>query len=199
MKPDIPGGYWSGDLSLGSLTGPWVGPARCLDDYPTPLAPVPYGPDNAAQNMSLLVEEGFKHIRGAMAEGHFLVFEQAGMALTNPGGAAAAVTAAPATPDHADIHQRWVVHYVGDPLTTKTFHLQSALDGRYVGRLGALTADVAQARAYDVAYEPVGSTYSLAAAGRCTTAFVSVDRNATVSWRSAEPAPFKVFSVSYHQ
>ncbi|KAG5927950.1 hypothetical protein E4U42_001487, partial [Claviceps africana] len=73
---------WSGDLDLGSLTGPWVGPARCKDgfahgNYP----PVPYGRPNAEQNMSALVEDGFKQIRGAITEGRFVTMESNGLGL----------------------------------------------------------------------------------------------------------------------
>ncbi|EFY85863.1 extracellular phospholipase C [Metarhizium acridum CQMa 102] len=52
---------WSVNLSLGTLTGPWVGPARCRDGYEQGnYPPVPSGEANAEQNMDKLVEDGSK-------------------------------------------------------------------------------------------------------------------------------------------
>lgn len=192
---------YTGDVAvLGSLTGPWAQPALCLSDYPENQAPVPVGPENAHQNLSLLVEEGFKQVRGRLSEGRFLVFEAENLAVTNLGGK---VDVSPATAGHEDIRQRWILHAVGDPLTTETFYIQSALDKTYIARVpaqGSLTSDVMHAQAFTISYKADGATYSLSRSDKGNS-FISFGKShvSRIAWEGPRAEMFKIFSVSYHQ
>jgi phospholipase C len=52
------------DGQLEALSGDYIGAAKCQAMYPTSQPPVPYGPENANQDLSQLVEYGFKQVRG---------------------------------------------------------------------------------------------------------------------------------------
>ncbi|KYK62120.1 Phosphoesterase [Drechmeria coniospora] len=199
--PDEPSRY-TGNLTLGSLTGPWVGPARCLSDYKMAQPPIPYGPDNANQDMAALVEEGFKPVRGQLTEGRYLTFETRGHALSNRNGQWVDIT--PATDKHERMEHRWIIHAVdGSP---ETFHVQSAQDKKYIAGfpvVGNLTTDVAQAQAFTISYNPPDGMYSIKV-GSKQHSFVSVKSQnriansySPVQW-GAGLGWFQVFSVSYH-
>jgi phospholipase C len=174
----------------------------CLSEYSDPQAPVPWGPENAHQNLSLLVEEGFKQVRGQLSEGRFLVFESLKLALTNVDGKF--VDVSPATAAHENIRQRWILHSVSDPLTTDTFYIQSALDKTYITSLGSLTSDMKDAQAYTISYTPNGATYSLSRSetgkGKKGKSFLSFGHGhgLSLAWEGAEAGKYKIFSVSYH-
>ncbi|KHN99838.1 Phosphoesterase [Metarhizium album ARSEF 1941] len=206
--PSLPddGSRWTGNLSLGSLTGPWVGAAKCLQDHKTNKPPVPYGKQNADQDMAQLVEQGFKRVRGRLTEGRYLTFEMFGLALTNFNGTVVSVT--PATSSHGDARQRWIVHTVGGPGAGNHFYLQSAVDKKYVSAwpvVGLLTSDANKAQAFHITYHPRGSKYSLSLGNR-SDAFVKLSptsrrRSADgsmsgISW-AAKAGGFSVYSVSY--
>jgi phospholipase C len=199
MLPNSPSDY-SGNIStLGSNTGPWAQPGICLSEYSDPQAPVPWGPENANQNLTLLVEEGFKPVRGRLSEGRYLTFEAANLALTNVDGKTVGVSAA--TANHEDIRQRWIVNAVGDLATTSTFTIQSALDKTYISGfpLGFLTSDVTKAQAFTFSYTPNGATYSVSLRERANS-FVSLLENieSAIAWDNKEAGQFKIYSVSYH-
>ena len=197
--PDDPSRY-TGNLTLGSLTGPWVGPARCLSDHTTPNPPIPYGADNANQNLSQLVESGYKRVRGLLTEGRYLTFETMGGALTNMGGCSVGLS--PATESHDNIRQRWIIHATGD---LNEFFLQSAKDKKYLAGLphiGILTKDVQKAQPIIISYNAQGSNYTLSLGQRSNT-FVSV-KSQTSMFTTRSPLAwdgdlgwFEIFSVSY--
>ncbi|KAG6108540.1 hypothetical protein E4U31_007673 [Claviceps sp. LM219 group G6] len=200
--------HWSGNLSLGSLTGPWVGPAKCLQDHKTNKPPVPYGAGNANQTMSLLVEEGFKSARGQLTEGRFLTFEMYGFGLTNVDGKS--VGTARVGKKHDDLGQRWIIHTVGGPGSGSRFYIQSALDKQFIAAspiVGGLTSDITKAQTFDVAYRPETAEYSMALYDRPNT-YVTLnpktsrrrrrDAAATnIDWQGGYGG-FKIYSVSYH-
>jgi phospholipase C len=185
----------TGNVStLGSDTGNYVEPSLCLSEYSNIQPPLPYGPANANQNLSLVVEEGFKQLRGKLSEGRFLTFEVADLALTNLEGMVADIT--PASANHESISQRWIIHSTGAP---DTFYIQSALDKTYISSfpaLGSLNADVNAAQAFTVSYTPNGATYSLTPTGN-TGKFIGV-MSSSVDWAATEAGQFNVFSVSYY-
>ncbi|PNY26830.1 Non-hemolytic phospholipase C [Tolypocladium capitatum] len=199
--PNEPSRY-TGNLTLGSLTGPWVGPARCLSDYKAPNPPIPYGRANANQILSQLVEEGFKPVRGQLTEGRYLTFEIFGNALTNIDGCFVGISRS--TERHEDIRQRWVIHAAGG--SSNDFFIQSAQDEKYIASLpsiGSLTSDIKGAQAFTISYNVQGSTYSLRLA-QTSNSFVSVDSQTNmyssqspVRWEGALGL-FNIFSVSYH-
>jgi phospholipase C len=200
MLPSGPS-YYSGNLTLGSLTGPYAQPSKCLSDHSTVNPPIPYGPDNVNQNMSLLVEEGFKQVRGQLTEGRYLTFEELGFALSNDNGDSVGVT--PASQKHEDIRQRWIIHAV--PNASDTFYIQSALDGKYISGLpiGSLTSSVNQAQSFTFQYSPSGATYSFKLSQE-SSGFVSVKSQSRISSSKSSLqwdgglGSFKIFSVSYH-
>ncbi|EQK97990.1 hypothetical protein G6O67_003566 [Ophiocordyceps sinensis] len=202
--PEDPADY-TGNLTLGSLTGPWVGPAKCLSDHKATRPPIPYGPGNANQNMSSLVEEGYKRVRGQLTEGRFLTFETGGKALTNSNGRFVGI--ANATARHDDIRQRWVIHAVDG--SSNTFYIQSALDRQYISGLpdaGGLTRNYYLAQAFSIDYNPYGATYSLSIEkdGQSKNRFVAMKaqrpltiNRSPVDWDGSGSAWFEIFSVSY--
>lgn len=202
-----PGTHWSGNLTLGSLTGPWVGPARCLSDFNATKPPVPYGPDNANQDLSKTVEEGFKRVRGKINEGRYLTLEFGPVALSNFHGAMASVS--PATKRHDDINQRWILHHADGDAYGNTFYLQSAADKKYISKwpMGTLTADVKKAQAFAFDYHASGASYSFRLA-HTNDKFVSPTKAkgeragasaSTLSWNGPQCAGISIFSVSYHK
>lgn len=194
-KPNAPSDYSGNVTVLGSNTGPWAEPGLCLSEYADPQAPVPWGVENAYQNLTLLVEEGFKPVRGRLSEGRYLTFEAADMALTNVDGETVGLSAA--TANHEDIHQRWILHAIGDLATTNTFTIQSAVDKTYISGfpLGGLTYDVAKAQAFAFSYTPNGATYSVSLRERANS-FVSLVED--IAWDHKIAGEFKIYSVSYY-
>lgn len=201
------GSHWSGNLSLGSLTGPWVGAAKCLQDHKSNKPPVPYGVKNANQNMSQLVEAGFKQVRGELTEGRHLTFEMFGLALSNIKGELTGIS--PATKAHDDPKQRWIIHTVGGPGAGNQFYIQSALDKKYIAGfrfMGQLTSNIKKAQAFTITYNPKGSKYSLTIASKPDT-YVKLSPNAkrrsdglsvsaSINWEAGFGG-FSVYSVSY--
>lgn len=208
--PTLPdeGSHWSGNLSLGSLTGPWVGPAKCLQDYKTNKPPVPYGNENVNQNMSLLVEEGFKLVRGQLTEGRYLTFEMYNFGLTNVQGKFAGISLA--SKNHDDARQRWIVHTVGGPGAGNEFYIQSAFDKQYISAcpvVGGLTTDVKEAQAFTITYDRERAEYSVTVSGRPKTYVKFNPKNGrrdndsggttSINWQGGSGG-FKIYSVSYH-
>ncbi|KAJ5218926.1 non-hemolytic phospholipase C precursor [Penicillium cinerascens] len=198
MLPNEPSDY-SGDIAeLGSLTGPWAQPSLCLSEYPDNQPAVPFGSANANQNMSLLVEEGFKQVRGQLSEGRYLVFEISGFALTNVRGKI--VDLSPATAAHEDIRQRWVIHAADDAPIPTSFYIQSALDKTYLGAdpLGSLVKNVKDAQAFTFEYQPNGATYTVQLSGQSNRWVSFLEVNSSLAWKDAGAGNFKIFSVAYH-
>lgn len=198
-KPEDPGDY-SGSLDLGSLTGPWVGPASCIADYPAQV-PVPYGENNANSDISLTVEDGYKRVRGNLTEGRYLTFETGGKALTSAKGS---VNLSPAKGSHDDINQRWIIHPVDGPGHGNRFYIQSAATKGYITPEGTLGAELENAQAVTITYTPNGASHALEATSNLTTtakhgtSHKKFSRSsASISWKDLEGKPFEVFSVSY--
>lgn len=158
--------------------------------------------------MSLLVEEGFKQVRGRLTEGRYLTFEMFGFALTNFYGDLVGISFA--TKKHDNPRQRWIIHTVGGPGASDQFYIQSAVDKKYIARfplIGQLTSDQKKAQAFTITYSSKGSRYSLTAASRPNT-FVKlnptsgrrsaqVNVTGSISWESGFGG-FTIYSVSYH-
>ncbi|KAG6007366.1 hypothetical protein E4U21_006070 [Claviceps maximensis] len=202
---------WSGNLSLGSLTGPWIGPANCLQDHRTNKPPVPYGAHNVNQNMSLLVEEGFKPARGQLTEGRYLTFEMYDCGLTNVDGKRISISFAGQR--HDNPRQRWVIHTADGTGSGNKFYIQSAVDKQYISTslsTGGLTSDAGEAQVFVITYHRETTEYSVAIADRPNT-YVKFNpesghgrkhrRGAAdttrIDWQAASGG-FKIYSVSYH-
>lgn len=153
---------------------------------------MPYGSDNANQDLSKAVQDGFKPVRGRLTEGRYLTVEMDGMALANAGSSVGATSA---NARHDTLSQRWILHAVnGDQSATNSkFYLQSAADKQYIGEAGALTEDMGQAQAFTITYTANGATHSLSADG---TSFVAIS-GSQVQWNAAA-GKVKVFSVTYN-
>lgn len=197
---------WSGDLSLGSLTGPWVGPAKCTNGYSHGNYPaVPYGKPNAEENMDALVEEGFKKVRGSITEGRYITIESNGLGLarTKKG----TVIALPATMAHEDAKQRWILQTADGNRFGNNFYVQSASDKLYIAKNGSLTAKQSDALVFIFEYKSAGSTYTLRANGAGSGKYISLSKSSKrgvkcrdvgqVNW-SSDAGLFKVYGVNYH-
>ena len=198
MIPNQPSDF-SGDIAdLGSLSGPWAQPSLCLSEYPDNQPAVPFGSANANQNMSLLVEEGFKQVRGQLSEGRYLVLEISGFALTNVHGKI--VDLSPATAAHEDIRQRWIIHAADDAPIPTSFYIQSALDKTYLAAqpLGSLVKDIKDAQAFTFEYKPNGATYTVQLSGEGNKWVSFLEGISSLAWKAAGAGNFKIFSVAYH-
>ncbi|KAL2846360.1 phosphoesterase family-domain-containing protein [Aspergillus pseudoustus] len=152
--PDIP------DAEAPLMSGgKYIGTATCEATYPVQRPLVPY---EEQQSETLHVEQGFKEVIGDLTEGRFLVFEADGHALTNAGGRGTSkITQSKAQADHSDKHQRWVIHYTADE-ESGIFHVSSALDGRWIGKKGALVSQQAQAANIKITFLGNGKGYKVA-------------------------------------
>lgn len=192
-----PDNNYSGNLTLGSLTGPWVGPSKCLYNDNNPVPQPPFGKDNVNQDLSKLVEEGFKNVRGQLTEGRYLVLERNGLALANIFGELVNFTLA--TKDHKDIKQRWILHSVDGSHYSNNFFMQSAADKQYITPYGGLDADVSNAQVFSFDYSANGSRYSMhGASGDDRKAKKGKKGNvvSTINW-TGNVGDFKIYAVSY--
>lgn len=192
MPETDPDKTWSGNLTLGSLRGPWVGPAKCLQDHASGnRPPIPYGKENANQDMASLVEEGFKSVRGLLTEGRYIVFENDDVALTNVEGVAVGVGTA--SHNHDRIDQRWILHSYED--YSKQFYLQSAHDNKYIASGGFMVKDKSRAQLFTIEYYPSEAAYTLSADGRKRAGGGSLKRNG-YDWTHGGTY-WTAYSVSY--
>lgn len=159
----------------------------------TAQPPVPYGPENANADVSLLTEEGFKQVRGALTEGRYLTFEMNGYALTNTGENAMRVSSTLASPEHRDMRQRWVIHRVGEE-TGSSFTISSAVDGRYISYLQGLTSWKWLAETYTISDLGNGKGYDLKPSGVLSLSVSSLG----YVFQTVTKGAFQVFSVTYH-
>ncbi|OAA57415.1 non-hemolytic phospholipase c [Niveomyces insectorum RCEF 264] len=151
--------------------------------------PIPYG--SQTEEEALFFEDGYKGVRGALTEGRYLVFEANGYALYNPSTAAKQFAATRATPGHEDIHQRWVLH----ALTPEgsTFHVTSAVDGKYLSQHSSLSISESGAETYNITYLG-NSRYAMR---KENGAYLNIKADGTLSFDST-PTGYNVFSVTYH-
>lgn len=156
--------------------------------------------------MSLLVEEGYKSVRGKLTEGRYLTFETLGLALSNVQGYFTGVSLA--TDRHEKLHQRWILHSVGGPNYGSDFYIQSALDGQYIAQypiIGSLTGDKDKAQAFTITYHADTVSYRISPA-EIQGKYVSITpkmtknprNNDQITWTGNGFGDFKIFSVSYH-
>ncbi|KAL1859073.1 hypothetical protein VTK73DRAFT_7602 [Phialemonium thermophilum] len=149
---------------------------------------IPYG--NQTEEEALFFEDGFKGVRGNLLEGHYLVFEANGHAITNP-GSGRELTATAATAGHEDIHQRWVLHQLAPEGTE--FRITSALDGKYISQHTSLATLESGAETYNITY--LGSSkYALQ---KENGKYLNLQADGTISIDST-PVGYNVYSVTYH-
>jgi phospholipase C len=160
--------------------------------YPTSQPPVPYGPENANQDLSQLVEYGFKQVRGDLTEGRYLTFEMNGYALTNSGRGTTHVSSSKVTDRHDSKSQRWVIHQVGDQ-TGNSFIISSAVDGQYIAYLQGLTPSADLAQTYSISDLGNGQGYTL----QTGSLFLEIDSDGLVLDTTGGQG-FSIFSVTYH-
>jgi phospholipase C len=175
------------DISAPSTdsSGAYNGQAVCEATHRRKRPPVPYGRQTV--NGSLVSEQGFKTVRGALTEGRFLVFEMNGFALSNTKGTFAT---SKATPTHDTKAQRWVVHQSA-PGSTQ-FQFSSAFDGTFVTADGKCDI-AAKAVTLNVTDLGNGRGYAL----YTSSGYLSIDWSGQVCW-SKHAVGFGVFSVTYN-
>ena len=150
---------------------------------------IPYG--NQTEEDSLYFEDGFKGMRGYMTEGHYLVFEYKGYALTNHGGNSNSLATSKATSCHDAKSQRWVLKALTAEGTT--FNIHSAVDGRYLTTGSTFITNAKDAEAYNITYLGSGE-YAIQAANGV---YLEINGAGKLKY-SKEPIGFSVYSVTYH-
>ena len=105
----------------------------------------------------------------------------------------------PASPQHNDKSQRWVINYNNDE-ESHIFTISSALDGRWVGPGGALLPKSQSANAAQVHFAFLGSglgyTMQFVEEGR----YIDIDKHGHLNAEGSHAKPasgYKVFSVSF--
>ncbi|KAJ3496102.1 hypothetical protein NLG97_g2907 [Lecanicillium saksenae] len=180
--PDKP---WEGTPSLGSLQGPWVGPAKCEQMHSGNQPPIPYGEQNAGPDMASLVEDGFKVVRGLLTEGRYVVFEQRARALTAKKDATVGISEG--TEKHEKIEQRWILHSLAD--YGKQFYVQSAKNKQYISAGGKMSKSKSEATPISIDYDSSRVAYTLSVSG---------SKRGVNDWTSSS-IYWKAYSVSYTQ
>jgi phospholipase C len=144
--------------SQDSQTGEYNGAAVCQAKYPSHQPPVPYGKQTEAN--SLVVEKGFKQVVGNPTEGHFIVFEANGQALSYlPVGP---LSKSPAVSDHSPADQRFILHAAADTPSNTIFTIStSSQPTRYVTANLQLTNDSRQAAQFAVQYKGNGQGHTI--------------------------------------
>lgn len=150
---------------------------------------IPYG--NQTEEDSLYFEDGFKGMRGYMTEGHYLVFERKGYALTNAGSSSNALTTSEASPTHNSKNQRFVLKALSPEGTT--FNIYSALDNRYLTIGNTFTTSAADAEAYNITYLDNGEYAIQAASGQ----YLVINSSGKLKYEK-KPEAFTIYSVTYH-
>ncbi|PMD34958.1 putative hemolytic phospholipase C precursor [Hyaloscypha variabilis F] len=150
---------------------------------------IPYG--NQTEENSLVYENGFKGVRGALNEGHYLVFESNGYALSNPSDGTKQFGATAATAAHDAKAQRWVIHGVAEEGTA--FNITSAVDGLYISQHSSLSVSITGAEVYDVVY--IGS--SLYTLQKENGDYLNIAADGSLSF-DTKAVPYSVFSVTYN-
>lgn len=157
---------------------------------------MPYG--NQTLEGSLVYEDGFKQVIGALTEGRYLTFEMNGYALTNPSSDAKAtgsVSASKATSTHGSKNQRWIIHYANDT-QNGIFQVSSALDGRFIGKNGSLvpaSKQAASAANFNITFSS-GNGYSVEYDGE----YLTIGTNGKLITSTKSAAGIQIYSVSYH-
>ncbi|KAL1856193.1 hypothetical protein Plec18170_004062 [Paecilomyces lecythidis] len=179
-------------------SGNYDGTSLCESTYSDPRPPVPYGSQKVSE--ALFFEDGYKEVVGYLTEGRYLVFEMAGKALTNPSNGNK-VSASPATSDHKNKAQRWVIHYSNGE-ESGLFKISSALDGRWLGRNGILHPANQSAQASDIKITFLGNGkgYALEYADSNDES-ISIGKSGALTVTpgvAGKESGFKIFSVTYH-
>lgn len=150
---------------------------------------IPYG--NQTEENSLVYENGFRGVRGYLAEGHYLVFEANGYAISNPNNTEKQFTASPVTALHDSIAQRWILH--GQAKEGTSFNISSALDGLYISQHSSLSLSDSGAEIYNITY--VGSSQYILQ--KENGAYLNIQPGGNLSFDSI-PVPYNVYSVTYN-
>lgn len=153
------------------------------------ISGIPYS--NQTEEDSLYFEDGFKGMRGYMTEGHYLVFEYRGYALTNNGGRSKNLATSKATSSHNTKSQRWVLKALTEEGTT--FNIYSAVDGRYLSPGNIFTTNAKDAEIYNITYLGSGE-YAIQAANGV---YLEIHGSGKLDY-SNKPIRFRVYSVTYH-
>jgi phospholipase C len=150
---------------------------------------IPYG--NQTEENSLIYENGFKGVCGVLNEGHYLVFEANGYALSNPSDGTKQFEATPATDGHDAKAQRWVIHGVAEEGTA--FNIMSAVDGSYISQHSSLSVSVTGAEVYDIVYVSA-SKYTLQ---KENGDYLNIAADGNLSF-DGTPILYSVYSVTYN-
>lgn len=149
---------------------------------------IPYG--QQTEKNSLVFEDGFKGVRGGLGEGHYLVFESNGHALSNPSNAQKQFEATPAAAPYNSINQRWVIHGIAAEGTS--FNITSAVDGKYISQHSSLSVSVTGAETYNITYIGSGQYVLQKENGQ----YLNIQSDGNLSFDS-KPVPYTVYSVTY--
>jgi phospholipase C len=150
---------------------------------------IPYG--QQTEENSLVYEDGFKGVRGYLAEGHYLVFVSNGYALSNPNNTEKQFEATPATAPYDSMNQRWVVHGLAEEGTT--FNITSAVNGEYISQHSSLSVSVTGAEVYNITY--IGSSQYVLR--KENGDYLNIVSNGSLSFDS-NPVPYNIYSVTYN-
>ncbi|KAF8849972.1 putative hemolytic phospholipase C precursor [Acephala macrosclerotiorum] len=191
--PDLPQPAYPITNSAGQIIGMYSGfcdiewTGSCSgSEYVTGI---PYG--NQTEENSLVYENGYRGVRGYVAEGHYLVFESNGYALSNPNTTQKQFTATPAAAPCDSISQRWVLH--AQTAEGSTFNISSAVDGLYISQHSSLSLSTSGAEVYNITY--VGSSQYILQ--KENGEYLNIQPGGGLSF-DPTPIPYNIWSVTYN-
>ncbi|KAK9236532.1 phosphoesterase family-domain-containing protein [Lipomyces kononenkoae] len=155
--------------------------------------PVPYG--NQTIEDALWTEEGFKHLRGALTEGRYLVFTQNWRQGTYAIGKyehSAAVRTFATTDDFSGINYRFIISQVGDAFSDQ-FYIKS-VQGGYVTRHGTFIYEKANADVFTINYT-ASKGYTIKSPSG--TYLGTSPSDGSITWSTRETF-FDIVSVTYN-
>ncbi|KAM0738212.1 hypothetical protein ACQRIT_007404 [Beauveria bassiana] len=173
--------------------GKWDGASYCRAMHKEHQPPAPYTGPGAIQDMTTVVGNGFKPVRGKLTEGRYLTFESNGQALTATkcGGNEKPILQE-ATAKHEKKAQRWVVHVV--ELGGSDFTISNVACDDYICTDGVLCDSKDKAAVFTVDYV-AGKGYSLLE--KKTSEYWGVGRGSGAPSSSSDPSYWQLFSVKY--
>jgi phospholipase C len=164
--------------------------AKCRKDFKI-SAPIPTK-QSPTSDLHLVVEDGFKEVRGNLTEGRYLTFESNGSALASTMNGKLVMSKS--TTKHDDLRQRWIVHQLDVSSNGDLFNISSALDGKWIAQKNTLSPSMVDAASFAISNEGTSIGYTLKIGGG---EYLGAGSNGEVALTKT-PSHWRLFSVTYN-
>ncbi|KAF8576244.1 non-hemolytic phospholipase C precursor [Ramaria rubella] len=170
-----------------------LGTSICQETFPNAQPPIPFG--TQTRENSLIIEDGFKPLRGALTEGRFIVFESNGFALSfNSQTKGLGISLA--VPQHDVDAQRFILHATAPPpATTFTLQFAGSPTTGFVDANQKLTASINDAAVFNITDLGSGKGYTVQQVSN-EPKFISIISKAIDILVGQQVSTFNLFSVT---